>query len=283
MDYHVKFGAGTTGKGTLLDPWEIDSTADLDAILDGSYDSDEIDPPVGGLVSGDVLLFDDGAYNGIRINNLGKGGINFKAKNLRNLFGGSTVTVDWTTANEAPFGVPYSGSDDTDTFTIDGFDFTLNSNTMKHRSGQIQFNRCGFFGGAANFMQDKCLAKFRLCLFELQDGVSSFLKDLSADTFFELCTIASLETDTGTPVYLTDGCVGKFNDSVLARLKSLNASYTQNGGAVNADSGQESHVYQWGSDFTASATTDPMLIDPDNGDYGPRDPSPISQKAETTA
>jgi len=277
MEYFVKFGAGTTGKGTEVDPWEIDTTADLDAILDGSYDSDETDPPIGGLSSGDILIFEDGAYDDIRINNNATDGITFKAKNHRDIFGTPVVTIDWTSANEAPFGSPYSGGDSANTCTIEGIDFTLNANTMKHRMGAIQFNRCGFFGSGANFMQDKCAANFKFCLFELADGVTNFVKDLDTSPTFDFCTVIAQETDTGTAVYLVDNTTITFDNGVLARTASSNATYKQNGGAVNATSGKESHVYQWGSDFTASATDDPLFIDSDNDDYGPRDPSPLTQ------
>ena len=92
-----------------------------------------------------------------------------------------------------------------------------------------------------------------------------------------LRTVIAQETDTGTAVYLVDDTTITFDNGVLARTASSNATHKQNGGAVNATSGKESHVYQWGSDFTASATDDPLFIDSDNDDYGPRDPSPLTQ------
>lgn len=272
MEYHVKIGAGTTGKGTEADPWEIDTTADLDNIINGTYDSDETDPPVGGLTAGDVIVLADGAYDGIRFNNTGKDQINFRALNRPTADGGFKVTNDWTTADEAPFGRPHASGDGTETFYIDGVGFTVNANTMKHRSGQIDLKRCSITSSAASVFKDKCRLSFRLCLLVLEDGVSSIFHDLDADTVLDYCTVDCQEATAGTAVYVADGCNVTTNDSSWGRSVSSNASYAQNGGTFN---GSRSDVFQWGSDFTPDDTTDPLWGDPANGDYTPKNDSKL--------
>lgn len=272
MEYHVKIGAGTTGKGTEADPWEVDTTADLDNIINGTYDSDETDPPVGGLTAGDVIVLADGVYDGIRFNNTGKDQINFRALNRPTADGGFKVTNNWTTADEAPFGRPHAAGDGTETFYIDGVGFTVNANTMKHRSGQIDLKRCSITSSAASVFKDKCRLSFRLCLLVLEDGVSSIFHDLDADTVLDYCTVDCQETTAGTAVYVADGCNVTTNDSSWGRSVSSNVSYAQNGGTFN---GSRSDVFQWGSDFTPDSTDDPLWGDPENGDYTPKDSSKL--------
>ena len=261
-----------TGKGTEADPWEIDSTTDLDNIINGTYDSDETDPPVGGLSAGDVIVLADGAYDGIRLNNTGKDQINFRALNKPTASGGFNVTIDWTTADEAPFGRPYASGDGSETFYIDGIAFTMNANTMKHRCGQVDLKRCKIRSSAVNFAQDKCRMSLRLCLLVLEDGVSSIFKDLDADVQLDYCTVDCQEATAGTAVYVADGCNVITYDSSWGRSVSNNVSYAQNGGTFT---GARTDVWQWGAGFTPDSTNDPLWGDPDNDDYTPKDGSDL--------
>ena len=73
--YYIEYDSGESGDGTLDDPFHVDSTTDLDDILDGTYTNSTE------AVSGDEYVFLDGNYGSVFINNADKNGVLFAALN----------------------------------------------------------------------------------------------------------------------------------------------------------------------------------------------------------
>lgn len=124
-------GAGESGDGSAGDPIHIDSTTDLDNLLNGTYTNGPA-----AAASGDIYIFKDGAYDGVRLNNADISGITLKAENKWG------ATIEWNTGGAAPIGVASAGTAD---FTVEGFKFTNDatlSDPWRFTGGDVTLLNC---------------------------------------------------------------------------------------------------------------------------------------------
>lgn len=272
-DYYVELGDPdvSNGDGSQNDPFHIDDTTALDDLLDqtGHYSAGPV------IASGDRIIFKDGVYTGIRVNNTDKDGVTFKAENDLG------AEVLWNAAG-APYGANTGG---TATFTIEGFKLygttAISGNTLQSSGTKITFKRCWYdFLSNSNWALIDTGSKghppcvWEECIIRHKSNTANSEGLFRRFDGWEILNSTIVLRDHNNVFRETDGATLK--NSILYGEEAIAASFLNGTTWVEK---ANNWGFQCGSDDSFLGTTDPLFIDFSSLDLKLRPSSPCIGKA----
>lgn len=248
--YYISKNTGVDGDGTLANPFHVDSTADLDDILAGTYTGSTA------AAAGDEFVFLDGEYGAVRVNNADVGGILFSALNPR----------------QAKFtemlGASSSGSAN---FDAEGLHISKNhaASSVKFLSTQVNFSGGTIlFEGTARIGYNASFKKLTMKRSELyiKNTYTEYFHGSAAKIYLDNCTVVlDVNYAAGIPTMAKSSALVQPRDCIISCLDEA-VDWKGSGGYWGTPDNNWAHNCQ--GDIPANiGTADPKFIDAANKDF----------------
>lgn len=245
MQVHIKPGSGVNGAGDISDPFTVDSTTDLDDILNGTYTGSTA------ASSGDEIILHDGDYGAVRLNNTDVNGILFAALCHRQA--------------KVASGFGISSSDGTANFEIEGIFFDYSGSNVPMRASEVTLNGCAYHvntgGGRLGYNGNFHKCTWNDCEFYWKSTYTEMFHSNGGTQYFNNSTVVLDTSYSSNPVLMRSTSM-QFNECIISCLDQQLDGWALGGSFLTS---ANNWVHNMTGDKPANiGTSDPIFIDPAN-------------------